>query len=301
MVSVIIPTFNYSHYLSETLNSVKNQSYKNLECIVIDDGSTDNTKEIFNTAAGDDNRFKYFYQQNRGISSARNSGLKHAIGDYIQFLDSDDLIEPDKIKSQVEIFEINTNFDIVYSNFKFFDDKNYGNFRASLKGDKSDNWMPKFSTSGKEIVNCLSKINFLVVNSPLIRKRTVDKIGFFNERMKGLEDRDFWMRCAISKSYFHYHEGQNDLALVRTHGDSLSTKKKVMNNGYFLFLIQCISNKELNIISKFSFCLKYVEHFWDSIFNLTAFKNYSLFLSLASILLFPIYILIKIVRLFRKN
>jgi glycosyltransferase involved in cell wall biosynthesis len=89
--SVIIPTYNRAHLIRETLQSIINQTYKNWECIVIDDGSTDNTRDVFYEIINNDNRIKYFFQSNAERSAARNNGIKHAKGKYICFLDSDDV------------------------------------------------------------------------------------------------------------------------------------------------------------------------------------------------------------------
>lgn len=88
--SVIIPTYNRGHMITETLTSVQQQSFKDWECILVDDGSTDNTKEVVATVAACDKRIKYVYQENAERSVARNNGIRHASGEYICFLDSDD-------------------------------------------------------------------------------------------------------------------------------------------------------------------------------------------------------------------
>lgn len=90
LVSIIVPIYNVAQYLEECLNSVLMQTYANWECILIDDGSTDNSSEICREFTSRDTRFKYFYKQNGGLSSARNEGLRKAKGDFITFLDSDD-------------------------------------------------------------------------------------------------------------------------------------------------------------------------------------------------------------------
>lgn len=90
LVSIIVPIYNVAQYLEECLNSVLMQTYANWECILIDDGSTDNSSEICRKFTSRDTRFKYFYKQNGGLSSARNEGLRKAKGDFITFLDSDD-------------------------------------------------------------------------------------------------------------------------------------------------------------------------------------------------------------------
>ncbi len=106
LVSVIIPTYNRAHFLVEAMDSVWNQTYRPIELIVVDDGSTDNTQEVLHdwarkSAADDQFRLRSFHQENKGAPTARNLGLIESHGEYIQFLDSDDLLAPSKIKVQV--------------------------------------------------------------------------------------------------------------------------------------------------------------------------------------------------------
>ena len=124
IVSVIIPCFNQAQYLTEALNSVLNQTFQNWECIIVNDGSPDNTEEVALGWCNKDKRFKYLKKENGGLSSARNAGLKIAQGEYIQFLDSDDLLQKEKIESQVSFLGYNLNVDIVYSSSLYFFNEN---------------------------------------------------------------------------------------------------------------------------------------------------------------------------------
>ena len=93
LISIIIPVYNAEKYLLKCLNSVINQTYNNLEIILVDDESTDNSSKIYNEFAKNDNRIKIFHQKNKGVSSARNCGIDKARGKYIAFIDPDDEIE----------------------------------------------------------------------------------------------------------------------------------------------------------------------------------------------------------------
>ena len=114
LVSVIIPTYNYGHFVKETLKSVADQTYKCIECIIVDDGSTDDTSERVAQVTTNDDRFIYLYKKNEGLGAARNTGITHSRGVYLQLLDSDDLLEPEKIARQVEYLEEHPEVDIVY-------------------------------------------------------------------------------------------------------------------------------------------------------------------------------------------
>ena len=102
LVSVIVPCYNQASYLGETLHSVFNQTYVDWECIIVNDGSTDHTEEIAVLWCEKDSRFRYLYKENGGLSSARNMGIAVSKGEYIQFLDSDDLIVPEKFQLQIK-------------------------------------------------------------------------------------------------------------------------------------------------------------------------------------------------------
>ncbi|TDW47149.1 glycosyl transferase family 2 [Flavobacterium sp. 270] len=102
LVSVIIPCYNQGVFLNEALESVYNQIYTDWECIIVNDGSTDNTETVAQYWVNKDNRFKYFYKNNSGVSSTRNFGISKAIGEYIQFLDSDDILDKMKIQFSVD-------------------------------------------------------------------------------------------------------------------------------------------------------------------------------------------------------
>ena len=119
-VSVIIPCYNQAQFLVDTLDSVLNQTYMNWECIIVNNGSTDNTEEIALKYCAEDKRVKYFYKTNGGLSSSRNMGLEKASGKYIQFLDADDKLHQEKLKVQVREMELNPKIDVFYSNFEFF-------------------------------------------------------------------------------------------------------------------------------------------------------------------------------------
>jgi glycosyltransferase involved in cell wall biosynthesis len=104
LVSIIIPTFNRAGIISKAIKSVLNQTYKNWELIIIDDGSVDNTKEVVKSYSSKyKNKIKYYYKKNGGVCSARNFGIQKANGEYISLLDSDDEYKPRRIEIQLKI------------------------------------------------------------------------------------------------------------------------------------------------------------------------------------------------------
>lgn len=124
LVSIIIPCFNQAQYLDDALQSALNQTYANWECIIVNDGSTDNTEEKAKLWVPKDKRFYYFYKENGGVSSARNYGLEKANGQFIQFLDADDFLDEKKLEWSLTTLNSNLNIDksLVVSNFRMFTD-----------------------------------------------------------------------------------------------------------------------------------------------------------------------------------
>lgn len=198
LVSVIVTCFNLAQYLGETLDSVLAQTYQNWECVIVNDGSTDETEEICQSYLDMDSRFKYIYQNNQGVSSARNNGIKSSSGVYILPLDADDIIAPNYIEEAVEILNQNDQIKIVYCDFQ--------NFGESL----SKNY-PKFSV--KKIL-----IENMIFCTAFFRRSDFDKTNGYNEKMnQGIEDWDFWLIILaqggevhkIPKIYFYYRIRNN--------------------------------------------------------------------------------------------
>ena len=115
LVSIIVPVYNLENYIIRTLETIQNQTYKNFECLIIDDGSTDKTEEVIQQWIKSDNRFKYFYKQNSGVGSARNFGIDVATGEYITFMDGDDIMKEDCVKKCVQYLQDHIEDDLVFT------------------------------------------------------------------------------------------------------------------------------------------------------------------------------------------
>lgn len=124
LVSIIVPCYNQAQYLDEALQSVLDQTYTNWECIIVNDGSPDNTEEIAKKWVDKDSRFIYLYKENEGVSSTRNLGIEKAKGEYLQFLDSDDFLNKEKLELSLQQIETNGSgkVNLVISNFRMFRD-----------------------------------------------------------------------------------------------------------------------------------------------------------------------------------
>jgi len=250
LVSIIIPSYNYAHFLSETLSNLLLQSYQNWECILVDNASTDNTKEVVQGFQIHDNRFKYIYQAIKGPSAARNLGIKNAIGDYIQFLDADDLLQFDKLKSALLVFNSRPNSDIVYSGMRYFVNPDTKNLFYAMSTDNARDieWMPYCQGKKNDLLPFLLKQNIMVISSPLIKKESLNQIGYFDETLAFNEDWELWLRFAFADKEIIYDNSPNTFTLVRVHKTSHS------NNPFSMYLaglkieqryIDKIENKDL--------------------------------------------------------
>jgi len=228
LVSIIVPCYNYGHLLGETLNNILEQSYTNWECIIVDDGSTDNTSSVANEFVKNHKQFSYVFQKNAGLSAARNTGLHHSKGSFIQLLDADDFIESNKLLAQINVFIEHPNSEIVYSEVRYFSSEQKSLRRFSMNEiDKP--WMPKVDSSNQQLLmSTLIDLNICVVNAPLIRKSVFDRIGVFNTKLIAVEDWEFWCRCAFQEVNFRFDNSQGTHALVRFHGGSMSKNIKRM-------------------------------------------------------------------------
>lgn len=200
-VSVIIPIHNGEKYIAEAIESVLAQTYADVECLVVDDGSTDRTAQVVKRYG---ERVRYLYQDNAERSVARNNGLKSMTGEYVSFLDADDFLAPEKIADQVSFLTAHPELDAVYSKVKYFRDNGercfYSVRRATPSGD---------------VLAELIYTNFITIHSPLIRIRALQPTKGFNPSLKRYEDWDFFLRLAASGSLFGFIDQVH--AFVRMH------------------------------------------------------------------------------------
>lgn len=221
LVSIIIPCYNYGWLLPETLDSLLAQTYTNWECIIIDDGSTDDSRNVAETYVSHDARFRYVYQSNKGMSVARNRGLDEARGEYIQLLDADDLLVPHKLERQVRFLDAHPSVDLLYGDVRFF---RHGNPQElSKSSDMADqDWMKGIEGQGEVLVNAIVETSLMVVHAPLTRATLIQQVGRFAEDLRSAEDWEFWVRCAVAGGSFRYDASPDTWALVRVHATSTS-------------------------------------------------------------------------------
>jgi glycosyltransferase involved in cell wall biosynthesis len=182
-ISVLIPTYNAESTIKETITSAQQQTFADLEIIVIDDGSTDKTVEIVESIR--DFRLKLFVYENGGVSVARNRGIEKATGEYIAFLDADDLWTKDKLERQLLALEANSKAKIAYSRTRYIDEEGnclYECEPVSFEGN---------------VLGDLLLTNFLITGSnPLISYQAIRAVGGFDSSLKASEDWDCYLKLA---------------------------------------------------------------------------------------------------------
>ncbi len=223
-ISIIVPCYNQAEYLSFTLESVENQSFENWECVIVNDGSVDETESVANIWCAKDKRFKYIAQENKGLSAARNAGIRVAEGKYILPLDSDDLIHREFLEAAYNILDVDNELSIVYSNVQLF-------------GESDEKWQDdQFELTEFMYRN-------LIPCTALFRKENWVEAGGYNSNMrKGFEDWDFWMSIIerggkvykINRLLFFYRQRANSMAKKIT-GDVTAELRKQIAYNHLLF------------------------------------------------------------------
>ena len=197
-VTVVIPTYNRAHLIKDAVESVLNQTYQDFELIVIDDGSTDNTKEVL---ALYKDKLTYIYQENQGRSAARNHGIKLAQGEYIAFLDSDDVWFPDKLERQVPVLESASSNVVLVHGYKCIVDKNLQP-------------VPGWEFKLRKLYQILEKreetyenflyFNCLFTSTVLVRKASLLEINGYDVSIEGREDVDLYLRLLLKDYCFAF-------------------------------------------------------------------------------------------------
>lgn len=222
LISVILPVCNGQQFISYSIESVLNQTHKNIELIVIDDGSTDQTKKLINQI--NDRRIKYIYQENQGPSAARNTGIKNSTGYYVAFIDHDDIWYQNKLARQLARLKNSFEFSLLYCRYNLvfeYPDKNY-------------NWI-------KNIDGTLN--TFYGIPSSLFVKRNVFyKLGLFNHNYKTGEDVDFLMR--IKESCLNYTVLEETLFDKNIHDNNISKNIELSRKTLPVIFLNSIKRKK---------------------------------------------------------
>ncbi|MBD2425194.1 glycosyltransferase [Phormidium sp. FACHB-1136] len=225
IISVIIPAYNAEKTIKETLESALNQSFRDLEVIVIDDGSTDKTAEI--VSGLEDNRIRFFSYPNSGAQISRNRGIEKSTGDYLSFLDADDLWTPDKLEAQYFALQEHSDCAVAYSWTTFIDEN--GN---PLPGGQ------RFRFQGQVYEQLLLGDFIGSGSNPLIRKEALLAVGTFDEAILGGQDWEMWLRLASQYSFTVVPRNQ---VLYRKSSTSWSSNIERQERGYKQVIDKCLS------------------------------------------------------------
>ena len=229
-VSVIIPTHNRASFVQKAVQSVFDQSFKNWELIIVDDGSTDNTQDLLKFHANHP-KVRLLKTLNRGVSAARNLGVRQALGTWIAFLDSDDQWLPEKLEKQMDESRRNPKISIIHGN------------EIWVRRGIRVNPMKKHQKRGGDLFSQALKLCCISPSTVLIKKSLFDKVGGFREDFPVCEDYDLWLRITSC-----YPVGYIDDFLIKKyggHGDQLSGRYRAMDYWRVLSLSYCLSSLPL--------------------------------------------------------
>lgn len=231
LISVVIPVFNAEKWLDETLRSVSSQSYANLEIIVVDDGSKDKSIALAAQALAESTRpHTLIRQTNRGAAAARNHGVEAANGDWIQFLDADDLLDKEKLAVQAERLATERAADVVYSDW----------CKLAWRGDdwrESDQRKPIIQPDA--LADVLSDRNFLQLGCMLFRKSMLSAVGGFDTEHEPIEDVGLCVKIAMAGGRFCKATSDRPLAFYR------DLPKSFSKWNHMKFIESCVKNAKL--------------------------------------------------------
>ncbi len=225
------------------------QSFTDWECIIIDDGSTDHTQKIGQALAAADERVTYHFQENSGLSSARNKGISLSKGVFLQFLDADDLLQSEKLAHFARFIQDHPEGDLFFAEGRLFQNDDKETLFLNYLDLKQEHWTLEKSGSGKDIIQEFLKFNRFLVNMPVVKSEIAAKLLFDEQHtrvsdwrlmeraiqkegykfIQGNDDWDFWMRAAITGARFmKIPSAPNTYSLLRLHGGSMSTRQQAM-------------------------------------------------------------------------
>lgn len=212
LVTIITPTFNRADFIGIAIESVLKQTVADFELIIVDDGSTDNSKDIIQTYVSRDSRVKYFYQQNQGQSVARNLALEKASGDYICFLDSDNYWPEDRLEKSLAAFQKFPDADIVYGDCITINEAGEIISHHNMK-----------RYSGR-VTALLLRDNFISMNTTMTKRKCFDEMGGMSGKRRVADDYDLWLKFS-AKYVFQYISEY--LVYYRVMANQISSNKRL--------------------------------------------------------------------------
>ena len=223
LVSVVIPVYNGALYLEKTVESILAQDYENIELILVDDGSSDNSKDLMQQLAEQNSRIKAFYNTNSGVAHARNFGIAQSKADFIAFCDQDDLWLPSKLSQQIPLFE-NEKVGLVYcgaiADYVLYNKQAKPSFEQKFKG---------------QVFDKLVQLNMLTCCTAVVSKQFLQQVGGFDEErsLMGVDDWHLWLKLSMVSEFDFVSE---HLAVHVLHGDNYSSNDEKMHEAELVCL-----------------------------------------------------------------
>ena len=234
LVSIIIPAFNAGELIRKTIQSILKQTHTDYECLIINDGSTDNTLDILKEFK-DQRIIIHTILNHGGPSKPRNIGLKNARGKYIFIFDSDDLMEPTKLEECINIFECYDDADFIFSDFKSINEENliinesFLSIYQSFRGLLTQRDGKIFSLAKDELPNELVKANFIGTSSVAIRANKLTEIEIFNESLKSGDDLLAWIKLSEKMNFYFINKPLHAYRVTKTN-ISNTNLERLLNN-----------------------------------------------------------------------
>lgn len=226
MISIIIPTYNREDLIQETLDSILAQSETNWECLLIDDGSTDQTWNVLQNYSSKDDRFKIFKRQDfnkpKGANACRNIGIKKSNGDFLLFLDSDDLLGFDFLSSVKDKITNTKNDLIIYQSVYFFEN------------NSNEENIVKINSEESLITSFFKKESIWLISNPLIKRAFIaEKQIFFNENLLAAQDWEFFMKILLLNPKLEFNLTNQFKVKIRKHLDNISQNPTLQPQKYY--------------------------------------------------------------------
>ena len=238
LVSVVLPVFNGEKYIGETLESIEAQTYRPMELIVVDDGSTDDTMKIVDAFSLQKTVIR---QENKGVGDARNVAIRAARGKYIAFNDYDDLWMRDKTSKQVDLFESEKDIDVVYAGaMPFFD--------SGKKRFQKDKHELSLKLTDENAFALMAQKNLIPITAAMAEKESLIRAGLFDPTFRTCGDYEIWLRMAAMNMRFRYVP--EVLTLGRKHAGNISGHCEIMHQNRVRAIRKTFANPELCPIKK---------------------------------------------------
>jgi glycosyltransferase involved in cell wall biosynthesis len=225
-VSVVIPTYNYGHFLGEAIQSVLDQTIQCFEIIIVDDGSTDNTREVVKTYK--DNRIHYLWQENHGVAAAQNTGIKASTGEYVTILGADDTYLPQNLELKVGLLDSQPEIDLVCSDAYFVYDNNQSTTDTLWNKKQFKYTGSPVEAARQPLKELLFRSCFIMPQATMLRRRVFEIIGYFDESLPTHEDWDFMVRVV---QHFSVEAIDIPLLKIRHHGTNLTQNQEKVYQG----------------------------------------------------------------------